>query len=219
MTAQPVQQQPNPEEEPYYAPVDDQGLPVPEEEIMQESGGVIMFDFYAPDGSVIKITVRSISIRGAIDRLADAIQYANTKYGWVTHPAKAPELMPAPAKGAVPAPVPLPLPAKAATPAPVPAPVPVHPPAAAPATQTTKETIEVASLFHDIGNSGNHHLKVKGGMYMKFGVAMWEESMPAGLMEMIMSWPVKQEFAPPEGMGRAIIEKLGTKVKVVQLLP
>lgn len=213
MTSQMLPSSPPPDSELEYTPVDDQGVAIPDAETaMPETGGVALFSLYTPGGSEIKFTVRSWTVRGAIDRVFDAAQYAKTKYGWTGHPPKAQN---APVPATVVNNVSLPATAPVMNPAPVPT-----GPAPAPVPQgPVRETIEVKTVFHDVGGNGTHHLRIKGGQYTKFGVAMWAESMPPGLMETIMAWPLKQEYAAPAGMGHAVIEKKGDKVKVVELKP
>ena len=150
-----------------------------------------------PDGAEMQLTVRSLSFTEMLDRLMGGIRYAYSTYGirpLVKHTTpSAPVTTPVTGNAHT-----LPPPALAGVAQPVQPVTPVaqsqQPQQAQQSQQSGIEVFEVKSVF--VAYTMKNHspfLKVRGGKYMKFGVAAYNDILPVDFQE------IYPEGLTPEG--------------------
>jgi hypothetical protein len=166
-----------------------------------EAGGVAFMTMYTPRGSTINVTARALDAKGAIDNLLEALKYGVEKYKLS---ATMPPLQNAPAaKGPAPVQSVQPVIAQA-----------VHQPAVAIPPGGILNDYDVSSVFHDVDSKGGHHLKVRCGKWVKFGLYAYEQVLPKDVKDDFVSWEIKQEFAPPDSMAIAIVDETSEKPRI-----
>lgn len=171
---------------------------------LPEAGAVVLFDMYSPGGMQLRFTLRYHSWKETIDELGKAIEHAK-KQGFTTQAPKPPAAPPrTPAQPPAQAPA-------AGAPAQPPAPpsAAAQPPIAPPAAER-QEVITVATIARTLSRDKTQsYLTVTGrGPTLnlgRFGIPAYEEFLPNEIKTVYATWPQDTAFAPPNGMGHAIV--------------
>lgn len=167
---------------------------------LPEAGGSVNTWMVSPRGVELQITARGESPVEALKQVMIALRYGMDHYNLLPRYSARAVATSAPANQTPQTPPP------ANPPTQQPAATPNTPPAARanqPVMPGGSEVIQVRSISKVMNPDGSFRFSVKGGPYLKFGVALWPEVAGAQGMDGA-SWQAGQEYTPPVGMEYAV---------------
>lgn len=164
---------------------------------LPEAGGVAFMELFTQKGVKINLTARGFDAKGALDNLMDAVIYGMNKYKLsvsLTLP-QAPEYTPTINDSTSTTPVYQ----QVNKPQPV-------------SSSSGTNSYKVSAVFHDTDSKGTHHIKVRCGKWVKYGLYAYEQVIPETVE--FTSWDMKIDYAPPPEMAIALVDESGEKPRI-----